>query len=306
MASLINKYIGHKEQKNLLLRLIQNDEFPSSYIFHGPEGLGKKTLVHALLQVFNCEKSESSCGECSNCLRALEEKNEMYFELKPETKKIISVSQIRELHSYLSLKPLQKARFIIIDPADKLSTQASNALLKVLEESPPKTYFFLITDRIFSLLATIRSRSQIMHFQKLSEEELNQAGTFDAVAIEWSDGRINLAEQFMQEDSIELLNKSLKFLYSITCESAQDWKKAAPWFFTNDDHRNFGLNIWSQALEKRLYGKGSNLNWLPQKPQDLSKLFEQIEDLKKDFNANVDKLLAIENFHYQIKDKLSY
>ena len=303
MASLINSVVGHSSQKQQLLDMVENDHVPSAFIFNGPDGVGKKTLVRALLQVMNCERDTLACGECSHCVRCLEEKNELIYELKPETKKIISVDQVRDLHQYLSLKSLQKARFVIIDPADKLSVQAANSLLKVLEEAPPKTYFFLITDKIFSLLATIRSRSHNLTFSKLTDDELSAVGKFDNVAISWADGRVSLAEQLLEEKSVDQLNESLKFLYSLICEAPQDWKKTAPWFFSSEESRQFNFNIWNQAIEKRLYGKGENLDWLPETPDKLSFIFERVEALKKDIGSNVEKQLAIENFYYQLKQR---
>ena len=72
MARLIDQIKGHAQQKQQLLEMIQADHMPSSFIFHGPSGVGKKTLVRALLQVMNCSEDPISCGECSNCQRALD------------------------------------------------------------------------------------------------------------------------------------------------------------------------------------------------------------------------------------------
>lgn len=303
MAQLMNQVVGHSEQKRQLLQMVASDHMPSSFIFHGPEGVGKKMLIRALLQVMNCSQETVACGQCSNCLRCLEDKNELIYELKPETKKMISVDQVRTLHQYLSLKSMQSARFVIIDPADKLSVAAANSLLKVLEEAPPKTYFFLVTNKVFSLLATIRSRSHSINFSKLSVEELGSVGRFDEVSISWSDGRVSLAEQLQEEKSVDQLNDSLKLFYSLICESPQDWKKAAPWFFTSEEARQFTFSVWNQALEKRLYSKGQNLDWLPEESGLLSFVYDQVESLKKDINANVEKQLALENFYYQLKQR---
>lgn len=299
MAQLIYQILGHREQKDHLLNMIRGDHMPSALIFQGPQGVGKKAMVHALLQVMNCVEDELACGKCSNCTRSLEEKNELIFELKPEGKKTISVDQVRDLHQYLSLKSLSKARFVLIDPADALSTQAANSLLKVLEEAPPNTHFFLLTDRVFSLLPTIRSRAVIVSFSKLSNQELQEMNRFDDVALSWADGRVGLAEQMQEEGSVERLNESLKFLYSLTCEGPQDWKKKAPWFFGGEEDRQFGFNIWDQALNKRLHSQGENLDWLPEKSGDISRLYFLIEDLKKDIKGNVDKQLALENLYYK-------
>ena len=302
MASLISQFVGHGTQKNWLLERAAKKELPSSIIFQGPQGVGKKTLAQALLQVLNCKQSELSCGQCSNCKRSLEEKNELIHFIEPEDKKSIGVDQIRELHKILSLRTMHEARMVIIDPADKLTNQSANALLKVLEEAPEKTYFILITEQIRSLLPTIRSRSHMLKFSTLSPSELAQFQAFDEVSLTWSGGRLQMAMDLQEKEHVDQLNDSLQFLYSLICEMPQDWKKKAPWFFANNERaREFNFNIWNQALEKRLYKADVDLNWLPEDSARISFIHEKIEFLKKDILANVDKLLAIENFYYQLK-----
>ncbi len=300
-------FVGHELNKNWLLSQYQKDQLPSSLIFQGPEGVGKKQLAVALLQWINCQKVEQgACGECSDCNRVLEEKNELIYRLQPETKKIIGVDQVREIHSFLSLRSMKPARFVIIDPADKLSTPAANALLKVLEEAPPKTFFFLITDRMRSLLPTIRSRSHILKFQPLKAAELRQFQDFSDLAIEWSAGNLQMALELEDEKNVDQLNESLRFFYSLLCEGPQDWKRKAPWFFGDDHAREFSLNIWKQALAKRLHGQGENLDWVPEGGAAISMVYDSLETLKTDIRANVDKLLALENFFYRVKSMELY
>ena len=303
MAGLIHSFIGHQEQKNSLLDLWRQDHWPSSFIFTGPNGVGKKTLVRSLLQVVNCDKEELACGQCSNCVRSLEEKNELVFELKPETKKVISVDQVREIHQQLSLKMVgNKVRFVIVSPADKLSSASANALLKVLEEPPPQTYFFLITHRISRLLPTLRSRSQTWTFQALSPEEMSKGGKIQDWAIRWSGGSLNRAQQIQTGEGQEYIQNSLKLLYSLLNEPVQDWKKVASWFFSADEWREFSLEIWAEALRQKAHGQDQGLEFLPQNLDRISSLFENIQDLQKDLEAHVDKQLALDNFYYQVKN----
>lgn len=301
MAALIEQLVGHKEQERWLLEQAHKKTLPSSLIFQGPEGVGRKYLALALLQVMNCQQSELACGECSHCRRVLEEKNEMVYLLKPESKKSISVDQVREIHSFLTLKSLQPARFVIIDPADKLSTPAANSLLKVLEESPENTYFILITEKMRGLLPTIRSRSHILKFNPLSENELLQYKKFSKLSLQWSAGRLQRAIELEDEKNVEQLNQSLQFFYSLLSGQPQDWKKLAPWFFSNDINREWSIDIWKQALHQRLHQQGENLDWVPEKSGEIAGVYENIESLENDIGANVDKLLALENFFYRLR-----
>ena len=69
MAQLIDALVGHAEIKTWLLAQAGNASLPSTLIFHGPQGVGKKTLALALLQVMNCREVPLACGQCSSCRR---------------------------------------------------------------------------------------------------------------------------------------------------------------------------------------------------------------------------------------------
>lgn len=305
MAAMIDKLVGHQSQKTWLLEQITQQSLPSSIIFQGPHGIGKKFLALAILQMINCEYAETACGECSNCHRVLEDQNDLVIILKPEGKKTIGVDQVREVQSALNLKTTKRARFVIIDPADKLTVQSSNALLKVLEESPERTHFILILEKMGGILPTIRSRSHIVKFNALTSEELGHYQNFSSLALNWSDGRLQMALDLEEPAKCDQLNESLQLLYSLLCESPQDWKKKAPWFFSNDENRDFTYSIWKQALAKRLHSQGENLDWLPENLEMVTKVYECFENLKKDIHSNVDKVLAMENFYYRVHSQES-
>jgi DNA polymerase-3 subunit delta' len=85
----------------------------------------------------------------------------------------ISVDQIRELGDFLGLTPaLSQWRVIIVDSADDLEKSAANALLKILEEPPPNTVFFLVSHAPGRLLPTIRSRCRLLHFEALADDAM--------------------------------------------------------------------------------------------------------------------------------------
>ncbi len=90
-----------------------------------------------------------------------------------ELKRNISIAQIRAMQQRLNTRPtLGSRRAIIIDPSDDLEKNASNALLKSLEEPPQGTYFLLVAHRPARLLPTIRSRCRVLRFPTLSESDM--------------------------------------------------------------------------------------------------------------------------------------
>lgn len=297
----MQRLVGHEKQKQVLMERIAQRNLPSALIFHGPSGIGKKALAKFIVRKLNCENLDSPCEHCSSCIRSGEEKNEFIYNVQLEEKKSISVDQIRDVHRYLSLQSPASARFVIIDPADALTQQAANSLLKILEEPPENTYFILVTEMFHKMLPTVRSRAQVFGFGKLTPEELKTVGGFDDTIVMWADGRFDVAIELQNEDRSSLLSESLQLLNSLIHEQPQDWKSSAPWFFNDDKKRQLCFSFWNQALHKKLHGLAVAIDWLPEQSNQLSFIFENIEMLRSDIQRNVDKQLAVESFFYQLK-----
>ena len=301
MPSLLSKVVGHQSVRDWVTRQIQNQSLPSSMIFYGPTGVGKSLMARAMLQELNCPESQPACGVCSSCLRVEEDQNEMVYWLEAGDKKNIGVDQVREARSFYQLKTHHQGRLVIIDQAHRLSIPAANSLLKALEEPSEKTHFVLITDQIRRLLPTVRSRSQIVKFAALAAAELASFQKFNSLSLDWSDGCLQMAQDLEQPETVQKLNDSIQLFYSVICESPDDWKKRAPWFFNSNQDRDFCLNIWKQALHKRLHNQSDNLEFIPTQLGKISRLFESLENLQRDIGANVDKVLALENFYYSAR-----
>ena len=91
-----------------------------------------------------------------------------------ETKRNIPIDEVRAMQRRLTTRPtLGERRVVIVDPADDLETNASNALLKSLEEPPRGTFFLLVSHRIGRLLPTIRSRCRVLRFPAVADEEID-------------------------------------------------------------------------------------------------------------------------------------
>jgi len=122
------------------------------------------------------EASELPCGECSFCRQMAKGLHPDLIRIEPDPGRksgTISVAQARELIRQVRLRPYSaRRRTVIIDPVDMLVPQASNALLKTLEEPPEGTGFILVTSRVSSLLPTVLSRSQRVRFRAAPETEL--------------------------------------------------------------------------------------------------------------------------------------
>jgi len=162
--ALKDDIIGNKKICEMLEKSYAQDKLSHAYLFDGPEHIGKKTLA---------------LNFCKMILKSLDqdiEKNPDIIVITPyEEKKEIVVDQIRELEKNLSFSPfISEYKVAIIDQADKMTEEASNALLKTLEEPSKTTILILITANSGKMLETIRSRCQIFKFLPIKKEELRK------------------------------------------------------------------------------------------------------------------------------------
>jgi DNA polymerase-3 subunit delta' len=140
-----------------------------SVIFHGPRGLGKATAARELAAMLNCLGTPPD--QCANC-RQIEAGNfPDLLTIDRGEKASIAIEQIRRLVSELALRPYgaKGTRVVIIDGAHLLTTEAQNALLKLLEEPPPRTLIVLVAEHLEALLLTVRSRCRFVHFVRPGE-----------------------------------------------------------------------------------------------------------------------------------------
>ena len=190
-------FIGNRKIVERLRSKLRETRFPHGLIFSGPEGVGKHACATMLAKALNCRNAAIGdfCDVCPSC-RKIESgvHPDVITATVQEDATQIKIAQVREILSVLDLQPLEgRNKVFIIDPADALSPEAANALLKGLEEPPENTFFILITVNVQELLLTVRSRCQIYHFIPLTLDEIRQHGITDELTIRWSQGSIGRA-----------------------------------------------------------------------------------------------------------------
>jgi len=194
----------------------QNKRLAHGLLFHGADGIGKNNFAIEFAHWLICEQplEDKACGECKACQLIQAGSHPDLLSLSPEEEgKAIKVDQIRELIQKISLTSHgQGYRVIIISPADALNINASNSLLKTLEEPPANTVLILISDKPSKLMATIRSRTQMIRFDLPSEEQslqwLKQQNIENAeLALKLSAGAPLAALSIAENGSLQIRDK---------------------------------------------------------------------------------------------------
>src|SRR5437867_2621591 len=192
-----DSFIGNRKIIERLQTKLRAGRFPHALIFSGPEGVGKHTCATMIAKALNCTKAAPGdfCGECSSCRKIDSGTHPDVMTISVEEDAAqIKIGQVRQMLRILDLEPLEgRSKVFIIDPADLLNPEASNALLKGLEEPPQNSVFILVTANFRELLLTVRSRSQLYNFTPLTAEEMRRSGVSDELVVRWSQGSIGRA-----------------------------------------------------------------------------------------------------------------
>jgi len=177
--------LGQDKPIGILRQQFKENRLFTSYIFSGPEGIGKKLTAVALSKALNCEKEDfNPCDACPTCLRIEKNQHPDFFLIDagglgdadniaiPDSR-AIKISSVRQLQKSIALKPYEaRYKVFIIDNAHNLTSEASNALLKILEEPPPHSLIMLVSSKPNLLFRTIISRCCVIKFYPLTRDEL--------------------------------------------------------------------------------------------------------------------------------------
>jgi len=170
---IFDEVAGQRLITDTLKNAVLNKRVAHGYIFSGGRGVGKTTTARILAKSLNCIKGPtvSPCGECPSCLEIAQGNSVDVFEIDAASNR--GIDEIRELRENVRYLPARDPyKVFIIDEAHMLTTEAFNALLKTLEEPPPRSLFVLCTTEAHKLPTTIQSRCQHFSFRLLDYSEI--------------------------------------------------------------------------------------------------------------------------------------
>ena len=164
--------VGQEYIVQSIKNAVREHKVGHAYLFCGPRGTGKTTMARLLAKAVNCEHPEKApCEECDNCTAANSGTHPDIIEINAANE--THVEDIRDLIDRSKLAPMQgHHKVYIVDEVHQLSSAASSALLKTLEEPPENVIFVLATTDPQKLLPTIISRCQRFDFTKLRKDQI--------------------------------------------------------------------------------------------------------------------------------------
>jgi len=206
------KIIGQDIALKALKNIIAGDRLRDTYLFLGPDGVGKRTTALEFAKAVNCgHKAEDACDSCASCNKIDSANHPDVFIIYPEGPSYsIKIAKIRGIIYQASLKPYEgKKKIFIINDAEEMTEEAQNALLKLLEE-PPKNHILILTaSNITGLVSTVLSRCKVLRFYSLKQARIQEflqahdaeekeAALFSHMAI----GSLGRAIDFKEKDII--------------------------------------------------------------------------------------------------------
>ncbi len=155
-----------------------------AYIFEGPKGTHKRATAFLFAARLLCQQpneNDEPCGVCANCHRIQHGMHPNVFLIEADGEQI-KKDQIKQLINEFSKMALEDGpRIYIIDEAHRMNQDASNTLLKQMEEPSQSIYAILLTTNANALLKTILSRAQIIHFKPISRKKIHDELIHDGV-----------------------------------------------------------------------------------------------------------------------------
>lgn len=341
--------IGNAHIIEFLEKTIAKEDMNGSYIFSGPDNLGKATTAINFAQILLCQNRQTGknlpCGECPTCqhfraYKKSEETNDnsdseqdnliyahsdFHFIKKDKDKKNIAIEQIRDFIRTLNMSSfLNSYKIGIIKQADYLSNEASNALLKTLEEPKDKVIIVLVTQDVNKINPTIVSRSKVLNFHPVPADVIydylleagasrNEAKNFSRLSL----GRPALALKFFEDkDYYRHYQEKMEIFINFFSQDANHRMLAINGFFNKNivgqelvKRTKRILEIWQSATRDLLFLEYNNedivRNWFVVNELKRAKLnlpvsrlltgFELIHSSQEMLEANVNPKLVLEN-----------
>lgn len=228
------KYAWHDELWKSINSSIDSGRLHHALLLWGQQGLAKEEFSLLLAKRLLCLSDNKACNLCQGCHWFNSGTHPDFIKLVAlKDKKNISVDQIRQLQTTLSLTRTQKTpRVVLIEAAERMNLSASNALLKSLEEPSDETIYILVTKQLSAMPATVQSRCQKLYFSPVNHRVMNQYLLDNGYRSEDAsllNGSPLLAQEYLSEAKLEERNVVLDELLALFSNQSSPCQVVAKW-----------------------------------------------------------------------------
>ena len=263
-----------------------------------------------------CSGAIKPCGTCSSCIKL---KNGFHPDVRviSENKKTIGIDKVRKVIEEVNVKPYEgNKKVIIIKKADSITVQGQNALLKTIEEPPLDTYIIMTAENDSLVLDTIKSRCQVIKFERVSVDKIKsfliKGGSAEnkaSIAASLSDGIIGGALKYTNEKFIALRKETIESITGIANKKTLDVLSKVDFFMKNKKDIDEILNIMSFwyrdiIMIKMLFNVENVVNFdyyniLVEESSHLS--YNKLYSIIKNISDTRDKINKYSNFQLSIE-----
>lgn len=188
--------IGQEQMTQNLENALTHKKISHAYLFQGERLSGKRMIADIFARALQCEgDGDRPCNQCRSCKQAINGNHPDIISVEHDKPNVISVDNIRtQINGDIAIKPYSSAyKIYIVDEAEKMNTQAQNALLKTLEEPPEYAVIMLLSTRAEAMLPTILSRCVALNTKPVSDDKIKH---FLMTKVQIPDYRASICASF--------------------------------------------------------------------------------------------------------------
>ncbi|MFH1284790.1 MAG: DNA polymerase III subunit [Candidatus Peregrinibacteria bacterium] len=156
--------IGHEKQLEQIERDIASGNLAHAYLLAGPNSVGKHTVARKMAGILQCEND--FCHKCKTCIQVQQGAHVDTVCLKG--KDSVKIEDIRKIIDRASMTGQSRYKIFLIQSIERMTKEAANSFLKILEEPTPRTIFLLTTNNLREILPTVISRTRVIKFRTVS------------------------------------------------------------------------------------------------------------------------------------------
>ena len=283
---MFSDIIGNDKLKKELIHSVETNKTSHSYLFIGTEGIGKKLIAEEFAKMLLAVKDTENSPDFSI--------------IEPDGNSI-KIEQIREFQKKVSEKPIiSNKKVYIINDSDKMTVEAQNCLLKTLEEPPEFVTIILIGSNENSFLSTIKSRCMILHFEKISDEQIqkylqenHQTEINSKIMLEACQGSIGKALEI--KDKQELYQNTEQVVNSLERKDKIDILNMSDFIYKSKDDKLEILNYMNVLF--------INLAKINSKYADCIAI---VEETKRRLQSNANYDMCIDNLLLSLWGNVNY